>query len=117
MQKDLIETYIYLAKRDKMGIKILTTFLSQNHIPERLTNLSQIPLGINMIKKLEQIIYDNRLNWEPWIESAVDYEALKATLKKRGYTSVPMSPQPEFYSDVQVVNRISTSRVMIQKPS
>lgn len=117
MQKDLIETYIYLAKRDKMGIKLLTTFLSQNHIPERLTNLSQIPLGINVVKKLEQIIYDNRLNWEPWIESASDYDALKVKLKKRGYVGVPMSSQPEFYLDVQVVNRVSASRVMLQKPS
>ena len=117
MAQTLVDTYIYLAKRDKKGIKILTIFLSQNHIPERLKNISDIPLDPNVSQKIEQIIYDNRLNWEPWIESAGTYEDLKAKLKKRGYIGIPLSSQPEIYSESIVVNTLVNKKVMIQKPN
>ncbi len=117
MSKELIDTYIYLSKRDKKGVRILLVFSSQEHIPERVTDLTKLPIEINVRKKLEQIIYDERFNWEPWIESAKTYDDFKVKLRKRGYIGIPMSSQPEIYSEVQVVNRVSNSRVMIQKVS
>jgi hypothetical protein len=113
----LIDTYIYLAKRDKKGIKILTTFMSQNHIPERIKDLSIIPLDPTVYQKVSQMIYDERLNWEPWIESAATYDDLKAKLKKRGYTGIPLSSQPEIYTENIVINTLVNKKVMIQKPS
>jgi len=117
LNQKLIDTYVYLAKRDKRGIKILTIFQSQNHIPERANNLSEIPMEINVLQKIQQIVYDNRLNWEPWIESAGTYDQLKAKLKKRGYTGIPMSQQPEVPSPKKVVTRVQESKVMIKRVS
>lgn len=115
MTQILIDTYIYLAKRDKKGIKILTVFLSQKHIPERFKSSTNIPLSSNVSQKIEQIVHDNRLNWEPWIESAATYEELKSKLKKRGYLGLPLSSQPEIYSENIVVNTLVNKKVMIQK--
>lgn len=118
MNKTLIDTYIYLAKRDKRGIKILTMFQSQNHIPQRANSLSNIPMDVNVLQKIQQIVYENRLSWEPWIESAATYDELKVKLKKRGYTGIPMSQQPAVpYSSKKVVNRVKDSKVMVQKIS
>jgi hypothetical protein len=90
-------------------------FSSQNHVPQRANNLSNIPMDVNVLQKIQQIAYDNRLNWEAWIESAETYDELKNKLKKRGYTGIPMSQQPEVPSSRKVVNRVTKSAVMVQK--
>jgi len=111
----LIDTYVYLARRDKKGIKILTTFLSQSHIPERIRDITTIPLDAAVSQKIAQSIYDERLNWEPWIESASTYEEFKNRLKKRGYLGIPLSSQPLFYTENLVINTVINKKVMIQK--
>jgi hypothetical protein len=117
MTQSLIDTYIYLAKRDKKGIKILTIFLSQRHIPERVKNFTDIPLDANIYQKIEQIAYDNRLNWELWIESAATYGELKTKLQKRGYLGLPLSSQPEIYAETKVINTLVNKKVMVQRPN
>lgn len=110
-----IDLYLYLTKRDKKGIRILSKFLAAEHIPERLTDLSQLSISIGVLKDLEQIIYDSRMLWEPWIESASTYDQLKINLKKRGYTNIPMSAQPELFAPTQTANKQSNKKTMIQK--
>lgn len=110
-----IDLYLYLTKRDKKGIRILSKFLAAEHIPERVTDMSQLPISISVLKSLEQIIYDSRMLWEPWIESAATYDQLKTKLKKRGYTNIPMSAQPELFAPTQTINKESNKKTMIQK--
>jgi len=57
------DLYLYLARRDKSGIRILDG-------------------------QITQIIYDARMLWEPWVESANTFEELRASLKIRGYTNI-----------------------------
>jgi hypothetical protein len=45
-------------------------------------------------KKIQQIIYENRMLYEPWIESAQDFNDLKTRLGGRGYTDLPMGTIP-----------------------
>jgi hypothetical protein len=53
-------------------------------------------LPVQLHKQLEQTIYMNRFLWEPWIQSAEDYESLMESLRKRGFRNIPNSVSPLF---------------------
>jgi hypothetical protein len=48
---------------------------------------------------LTEIVYESRLEWEPWIESADSFDNIKDKIKKRGYTNLPISFIPEVRSN------------------
>ena len=98
--------YIYLAQRNKKGIKILTVLNGEACPPTKLPDITAIGLPANFSKKLAKEIYDHRMRWEPWVESAENFAALKAALKKRGYSDLPFcsSPQFEMERDLIVTN-------------
>lgn len=91
-----IKLWLYLARRDLKGIRILTIFLGKTQPPVRVTDLSILQMPITWQNTIEKIIFDNRMMWEPWIESAETYDELRSKLKKRGYTEVPISGKLEF---------------------
>jgi hypothetical protein len=64
--------------------------------PVRVTDLKSIQLPAAVFESVEKILYDNRMYWEPWIESAENYEALRQTLQKRGYSNLYPSCKPMF---------------------
>lgn len=43
-------------------------------------------------RKIYQLIFNNRMNYEPWIETAKDFEDLKLSLRERGYVNLPNGP-------------------------
>ena len=87
--------YLYLGRRDKKGVRILAKFQGTPQMATRIDNLAAlIPPGLS--GPLNQIIYDSRMMWEPWIESADSYSDLRDALKTRGYSNIPVNPQPEF---------------------
>jgi hypothetical protein len=56
--------------------------------------------------------------WEPWIETAENWEALKKALRKRGYKNVPNHSGP-MITGIKASNEIESKqkpkKVMIQK--
>ena len=98
MATNLVTLYIYLARRDKSSIRILATVKGKPILATRLDNVNQLRLPQEWTTGLNQIIYDNRMLWEPFIEHANTYQELQTLLLKRGYSNVPISPQPELSS-------------------
>lgn len=83
--------YLYLARRDKKGIRVLTTFSSheQSCICTRLNNIKSLKLNTSLERELEEVIHANRMMWEPWVSCASSFEELKSILKNRGYSEIP----------------------------
>jgi len=102
------DLYIYLGKRDKSSVRILLKVLGKSVLATRITDVNLLNLPSDTASKLSQIIYDERMMWEPWIEAATNYENLKAALKSRGYSNIPLSPQPEL-SSAKGVLTVTTS--------
>ncbi len=92
--KQIYKTYLYLGRRDKQGAKLVARFQSEAEVVSRITNVKLLNLPITWEKKIEQIAYKNRMNWELWIETVPTYEELKKRLRKRGYTDISMNPVP-----------------------
>lgn len=83
--------WIYLGRRDKTGIKLVSQFNGKKILATRIKNLADINMPIDYHDAIQSIIYDNRFLYEPWIESAEDFTTLRNNLKLRGYTNVPLT--------------------------
>lgn len=115
-----VNLYLYLGRRDKAGIRILAKLLGRPILASRVENLDILNLPVNWTSEIKQIVYDNRMLWELWLEASDTYDLLKASLKNRGYTNLPMSEQPEFVASnfptpiVNVAN-LPTRTIMVQR--
>jgi hypothetical protein len=82
-----------------------------------------------MASEIANTIHENRMLWEPWIESAKDFQDLKESLRERGYTDLPFrSPVMHRHSRPSVVSepdpivtpdmsKLPKQRVMMKKPT
>jgi|GEM_PF-4247403 len=91
MGQDIKKLYLYLARRDKKGVEILTILHGPAVPPTRVADVERLGLPRNLTEQLKQSIHDDRMYWEPWIEAADSYADLVATLKNRGYSNVPVT--------------------------
>ena len=115
--------WIYLARRDKTGIRILSQFRGKKILPTRIKNLPDLRLPTDYEDVLSKIIYDNRMMYEPWIESATDYASLRDQLKLRGYSNIPLinlqeygNTSPTTAPEISIKN-IPQMKTMVRKQS
>jgi len=91
-----IKVWIYLTRRDKSGVRFLSQFRSKKEIsPTRIKNIAELNIPPENAQKLDEIIFQSRLEWEPWLESADSFDIIKNKIKKRGYYNIPISFVPE----------------------
>lgn len=86
--------YLYLASRSKKGIKLITILQGESQVTSKVTDLKTLNLPQVWQNQIQKIIYDHRMLYEPWIESAKNYEELKTRLKERSFTDIPLGPLP-----------------------
>lgn len=86
--------YLYLGRRDRKGVRVVMVLDGPETTPVRVTDLKSIQLPKAVSESVEKIVYDNRMYWEPWIESAENYEKLRQALHKRGYSNLYPSCKP-----------------------
>jgi hypothetical protein len=72
-------------------------------------------------RNIQQIIFENRMLFEPWVETASDFEELRERLKGRGYIDLPMGACPILhmaaYAKAPVANTSSceVKKTMLRK--
>lgn len=90
------DLYLYLARRDSSAIRFIAKFQSRKQLAVRIDNLDAFNLPQGWADQIDQIIYDSRMLWEPWIQSVTSFDELKNSLKLRGYKGIPINSQCEF---------------------
>lgn len=103
--------WIYLGRRDKSGIKILSQFRGKKIMATRITNLFDLQLPTDYHEFIAKEIYDNRFLYEPWVESASNYAAFKQQLSNRGYYNLPVSNMPKFGNSTSNSFELSTKNL------
>jgi hypothetical protein len=94
--------YLYLARRDKKGVKILTEFpASQNFPATRVTDLLSLNLPGTISAQIADAVHEHRMFWEPWLESADNFVDLRDKLRARGYNQLPIHAAA-MYPDIPV---------------
>ena len=87
--------YLYLAKRDKKGIRILTVFNdTRKQDATRIERLDKLNLPESIKLNVFQAVEENKMLWEPFIESADTFADLVASIKSRGYKNIPFYCSP-----------------------
>lgn len=84
--------YAYLARRDKKGVKIITSFPHNNTIsPTRVDpkDLQAMNIDPQTHSKILSESRENRMEYELYFETAESFEGLRKSLSKRGYSRVP----------------------------
>lgn len=96
MAKSKNQTYIYLARRDKRGMKVLTVFPKgkDNFPATRIKDIKQLNLPHALESQLSKAIHEDRMMWEPFIQCAKSYVDLVSSLRKDGYGRIPMHQTP-----------------------
>ena len=92
MGQETKKIYLYLGRRDKKGVAILSVLHGPSVPPSRVPDIARLGLPRDLTARLKQSIHEERMYWEPWIEAADTYTDLVESLKKRGYTNVPVNP-------------------------
>lgn len=83
--------YIYLARRDKKGIKVISGFNFEGKAyAARVEDISRLGLSPQVSAKVAKEAYDNRMEYELFVESAESFEDLKSSLRGRGYSNLPL---------------------------
>ena len=98
------KVYIYLAERNKKGIKVLTVVNSQiEYQRTQITDVVKIGLPANLQEKIIEQAHKDRMLWDLYLESAEDFKSLKKLLTKRGYHTIPLFSSPMFAPEQAMV--------------
>ena len=103
-----MKIYLYLARRDKKGIRVLSVISGNDYFPPtRVNNIEDLNLPSKMESIISKEILENKMLWELWIEGAENYDSLRKSLKKRRYKNLPLS-----YSSVcrEYENKVHTPK-------
>lgn len=113
------KVYLYLARRDKKGIKILTSFNhSDAYFPTKVTDLKQLNLSEDLYKSINKEVSENKMLYELWIQSSDSFENLKKSLYKRGYSNLPLQKSIIYTSKNKKENiKVKTIKTMLRKKS
>lgn len=77
------KVWVYLTQRNKKGVRFLSQFKGKEAIsPTRMSDFSNLGLQVNYVQQLDQVVYDSRLLWESWIETAESFDEMTTKLKK-----------------------------------
>jgi hypothetical protein len=84
--------YIYLARLDRKGMKILASFPHGSTIyPTRVRDLSRLGLNRDLFQQVSSEMQQNKMTHELYFESAPSFELLLVSLRERGYVHLPMN--------------------------
>lgn len=96
MKAKLSDIYIYLARRDKTGIRVLAKVKGQHQLPSRIGDLKMLNMPPDWTANIARIIESDKMLWEPWLQSADSHAELIESLRKRGFTNISSKARPEY---------------------
>jgi hypothetical protein len=112
--------YVYLARLDKKGMKVISAFpFGQKVYATKVSDIEKLNLNPELSLKIAKEAYENRMMYELYLESADSFEDLKASLSKRGYSRLPVSQFTGFESPTYVNKHalVTKSSTMLRRNS
>lgn len=74
--------------------------ISTNKITNsKIDNLKNLSIPLNWELEIKRIIDENSMLYEPWMQTATDYQELKQKLKIKGYSNIPSGEIPLLKND------------------
>jgi hypothetical protein len=112
--------YIYLARLDKKGIKVLSGFeYGKKVYPTRVRDITSLNLNPEILSKISKEAHENRMEYELYIESATSFNELRENLQKRGYSNLPLQQFAGYVPPTSINEKalVTKSSTMFQRKS
>ncbi len=75
-------------------MKLVTVLQSEQTVNSSVSSLDELDLPSVWQREITHIIQENRMLYEPRMETAKDFNELRERLRNRGYTNIPMGAVP-----------------------
>jgi hypothetical protein len=112
--------YIYLARRDKRGMKVISGFnFKGKAYATRVEDISRLGLSPQVSALVSKEAYENRMEYELFIESAESFDDLKLSLHNRGYSNLPLQQFTGYVGPTNINTNalVTTKSTMIRRNS
>ena len=83
-----------------------------------LSNIKILGLPPSWEGKISDMIEQNKIYWEPWVQTANSFDDLRLNLKARGYSNIPANGYPMILVTPQVIvniNNFPKQKNMVQR--
>ena len=110
--------YIYLARLDKKGIEVVAGFSHSDKVyATRIRDASLLGMEPSVERKIAAAASEKKMTHELYAETALSFEDLKASLRKRGYSNLPMGQFAGYTKPTKVDKRFleTKSSTMLQR--
>lgn len=114
--------HVYLARRDKKGVKFLGSFSYPSKVyPTKLNEQDLTLLGMDQRTSSEIVasLRANRMEYELFMETAESFDKLRSSLAGRGYSKIPSNQFSKSLNPGSVNERIlvTNNSVMMRRGS
>ena len=112
-----MQQFLYLAKRDKKGIILLSYFEGQKVSKTFVKSISDIGLIEKDAQIIQEFYKKYHMDYQIVFESAEDFKSLKQKLLEKGFTNLPLTNQAKF-NHLKIENPknlIKLQKIMLQK--
>ena len=112
--------YLYLARRDKKGIKVVSGFgFKGKAYAARVEDISRLGLNPHMSATVAREAYENRMEYELFVESAESFDDLRISLQNRGYSNLPLQQFPGYVGPTSINKNalVTTKSTMLRRNS
>lgn len=110
--------YIYLARLDKKGMEVLAGFpYGKKVYATRIKDVSSLGMEPSSAHKISSSAHEKRMTHEIYAETAASFEDLKASLRERGYSNLPMGQFAGYTRPTRVDDRslVTKDSTMVQR--
>jgi hypothetical protein len=116
----MTKLYVYLAARNKKGMRLITVLHSTQNTFSKIIDVKSLQLPAIWEQHISKIAYENRMAYELWAQSSSSYIQLRKSLVARGYTNIPMGASPMLNLSTGKIPTANTSscdviRTMLRK--
>ena len=112
--------YLYLARRDKKGIKVVSGFgFKGKAYAARVEDISRLGLNPQVSATVAREAYENRMEYELFVESAESFDDLRISLQNRGYSNLPLQQFTGYVGPTSINKNalVTTKSTMLRRNS
>lgn len=110
--------YIYLAGLDKKGMEVVAGFpYGKKVYATRIRDVSSLGMEPSVAHKISSAASEKRMTHELYAETASSFEDLKESLRKRGYSGLPLGQFSGYTKPTRIDERslVTKSSTMVQR--
>lgn len=105
-----------MTRRDKKSVRFLTVLETNVQVYAKRIDegfINSMTLDNNVKLHIINVLKENRMEWEGWMESSNEFSDLRERLKNNGYKGIPIYPN---FNHIDFINIPNSKNKVNVKP-